>query len=318
MPQRSLTVGTVQVTAVCDVTADFPAPSTRPSPGSRRRRGRPGGGATRTRSAAPTAGGCATGASWSGPASGWCWSTPGSGARGCPAPPGSGRRDGSPEELAAAGVEPDEIDLVVLTHLHLDHIGWNLAWDGDRPRPRFRGPATWSSGPTGSCSPPGATRTTGRRSTAAWPRSSPSGWPSCWTATGSSTTSSAWSTPPGTPRARRACWSAPATTRPCSGATSPTTRPRSASPTGGRAATSSPRWPAATRRRLLDRIETEGMWLAPAHFPPEPFGTVTRAGDGRRWRGPPVTVRAGAAKAPQLPQPPPVAVGLALAHGGGR
>ena len=42
-----------------------------------------------------------------------------------------------PQELAAAGVEPDEIDLVVLTHLHLDHIGWNLAWDGDRPRPRF-------------------------------------------------------------------------------------------------------------------------------------------------------------------------------------
>jgi hypothetical protein len=39
-----------------------------------------------------------------------------------------------------------------------------------------------------------------------------------------------------------------------------------------------------TRRRLLDRIETEGMWLAPAHFP-EPFGTVTRAGDGRRWQG---------------------------------
>lgn len=42
-----------------------------------------------------------------------------------------------PTELAAAGIEPDEIDLVVLTHLHLDHIGWNLAWDGDRPRPRF-------------------------------------------------------------------------------------------------------------------------------------------------------------------------------------
>ena len=39
-----------------------------------------------------------------------------------------------------------------------------------------------------------------------------------------------------------------------------------------------------TRRRLLDRIENEGMWLAPAHFP-EPFGTVTRAGDGRRWQG---------------------------------
>ena len=42
-----------------------------------------------------------------------------------------------PQELAGAGVELDEIDLVVLTHLHLDHIGWNLAWDGGRPRPRF-------------------------------------------------------------------------------------------------------------------------------------------------------------------------------------
>jgi glyoxylase-like metal-dependent hydrolase (beta-lactamase superfamily II) len=42
-----------------------------------------------------------------------------------------------PEELAAAGVDPAEVDLVVLTHLHLDHIGWNLAWDGERPRPRF-------------------------------------------------------------------------------------------------------------------------------------------------------------------------------------
>jgi glyoxylase-like metal-dependent hydrolase (beta-lactamase superfamily II) len=32
-----------------------------------------------------------------------------------------------PTELAAVGVEPNEIDLVVLTHLHLDHVGWNLA-----------------------------------------------------------------------------------------------------------------------------------------------------------------------------------------------
>jgi glyoxylase-like metal-dependent hydrolase (beta-lactamase superfamily II) len=39
-----------------------------------------------------------------------------------------------------------------------------------------------------------------------------------------------------------------------------------------------------TRRQLLDRIETEGMWLAPAHFP-EPFGTVTRVEGGRRWTG---------------------------------
>ena len=41
-----------------------------------------------------------------------------------------------------------------------------------------------------------------------------------------------------------------------------------------------------TRRRLLDRVETEGMWLAPTHFP-EAFGTVTRVDGAHRWTGRP-------------------------------
>ncbi|GAA1565572.1 hypothetical protein GCM10009789_18880 [Kribbella sancticallisti] len=43
-----------------------------------------------------------------------------------------------PSLLAAAGVRPDEIDTVVLTHIHLDHAGWNMAED----QPRF-GNATY-------------------------------------------------------------------------------------------------------------------------------------------------------------------------------
>ena len=39
-----------------------------------------------------------------------------------------------PGNLAAAGVRPDGIDLVLITHLHLDHIGW-LAQNGE---PYFR------------------------------------------------------------------------------------------------------------------------------------------------------------------------------------
>jgi glyoxylase-like metal-dependent hydrolase (beta-lactamase superfamily II) len=39
--------------------------------------------------------------------------------------------------LAAQGVPPESVDLVINTHLHADHAGGNLAWDGETPRPAF-------------------------------------------------------------------------------------------------------------------------------------------------------------------------------------
>lgn len=54
------------------------------------------------------------------------------------------RRDASPTEagtlmtaLAGLGVRPDEIDVVVNTHLHADHCGWNTVLDGERAVPTF-------------------------------------------------------------------------------------------------------------------------------------------------------------------------------------
>ena len=47
-----------------------------------------------------------------------------------------------PEELAEVGATFEDVDLVVFTHLHADHVGWNLAYDGpegSRPSPRFSG-----------------------------------------------------------------------------------------------------------------------------------------------------------------------------------
>lgn len=41
------------------------------------------------------------------------------------------------DNLAAAGVRPEDVDVVVLTHLHGDHVGWNTTFDGTRWSPTF-------------------------------------------------------------------------------------------------------------------------------------------------------------------------------------
>lgn len=41
------------------------------------------------------------------------------------------------QRLTAAGYPPDEVDLVILTHLHADHVGWNTVWDGGSWIPAF-------------------------------------------------------------------------------------------------------------------------------------------------------------------------------------
>ena len=41
------------------------------------------------------------------------------------------------ENLHAAGAAPEEIDIVINTHLHFDHCGWNTVREGDRVRATF-------------------------------------------------------------------------------------------------------------------------------------------------------------------------------------
>jgi glyoxylase-like metal-dependent hydrolase (beta-lactamase superfamily II) len=41
------------------------------------------------------------------------------------------------ERLAAAGFRPEEIDFVLCTHLHIDHVGWNTRLVGGRWVPTF-------------------------------------------------------------------------------------------------------------------------------------------------------------------------------------
>jgi len=48
------------------------------------------------------------------------------------------REGGLPSALEAIGVAPDDVDVVLLTHLHIDHLGWNTGADGSVSFPRAR------------------------------------------------------------------------------------------------------------------------------------------------------------------------------------
>ncbi len=41
------------------------------------------------------------------------------------------------DELQAAGVRPEDVDIVFFTHLHPDHVGWNLSQSGANPKAMF-------------------------------------------------------------------------------------------------------------------------------------------------------------------------------------
>ncbi|MEE4299186.1 MAG: MBL fold metallo-hydrolase, partial [Pseudomonadales bacterium] len=49
----------------------------------------------------------------------------------------SGLETDWPKRLAAAGVRPEEIDFVMCTHLHVDHVGWNTQLVDGRWVPTF-------------------------------------------------------------------------------------------------------------------------------------------------------------------------------------
>jgi glyoxylase-like metal-dependent hydrolase (beta-lactamase superfamily II) len=49
----------------------------------------------------------------------------------------SGRLDPLPELISRQGIDPERVDIVINTHLHWDHCGWNTILDNGVARPLF-------------------------------------------------------------------------------------------------------------------------------------------------------------------------------------
>ncbi|MBI3326169.1 MAG: MBL fold metallo-hydrolase [Nitrospinae bacterium] len=49
------------------------------------------------------------------------------------------------EEFTANGVKPEDIDMVVMTHVHRDHVGWNLHSQDGKYTPTFPNARYWIS-----------------------------------------------------------------------------------------------------------------------------------------------------------------------------
>ncbi|MFQ5830153.1 MAG: MBL fold metallo-hydrolase [Candidatus Methylomirabilia bacterium] len=49
------------------------------------------------------------------------------------------------DDFTANGVQPDDIDMVVMTHLHRDHVGWNLLSQGGKYEATFSKARYWMS-----------------------------------------------------------------------------------------------------------------------------------------------------------------------------
>ena len=188
------------------------------------------------------------------------------------------RAGGYLDDLAAAGVTPEQVDFVVCTHLHVDHVGWNTRFVDGRWVPTFpTAPATSSSARSGST---GATRRTSASPTASCP----------WSSTGRSTSSRA--TMPSA--AGSASSPRPATPRATSRVRLETSAGRAvfsgdlmhrvvqvAEPQWSSIFCADPARAAATRRDFVERYADSGVLVLAAHFPRP--GYIVREGGGTRF-----------------------------------
>ncbi len=189
------------------------------------------------------------------------------------------------DEFTAHGVKPEAIEMVVMTHLHRDHVGWNLRSQGGKYAPTFPNARYWMSAKDWeACHQPDVQRER-------FPNAPSCVWPLAemglmelmdgeYTLTRELTAIPTPGHTPGhmtiliTSQGERALILGDVAHNPAqvhetdwvSRADMDAEQTRS------------------TRRALMERLEREGMVVAAGHFPAPGFGKVVRLGGRRYWQ----------------------------------
>lgn len=190
------------------------------------------------------------------------------------------------DDFRANGVRPDEVDMVVMTHLHRDHVGWNLRAEGGRYVPTFPNARYWMSARDWEvCHEPAV-------QAARFPNAPTCVWPlaelglvELMQGERSLTRElTAVPTPGHTPghmsilitsQGERALVLGDAAHSPV----------QIQEPDWVSRADMDPELTRQTRRKLLERLEHEEIIVAAGHFPAPGFGRIVRLEGRRYWRG---------------------------------
>jgi glyoxylase-like metal-dependent hydrolase (beta-lactamase superfamily II) len=189
-------------------------------------------------------------------------------------------------DFQANGVRPEEVNMVVMTHLHRDHVGWNLLAQADAYVPTFPNARYWMSARDwDACHQPDVQPTRFPNApTCVWPLAE-LGLVEFMQGEHSLTrTLTAMPTPGHTPghmsilitsRGERALVLGDAAHSPV----------QIENPDWVSRADMDPELTRQTRRALIERLEREQTLVAAGHFQAPGFGRIVRL-DGRRyWRG---------------------------------
>jgi glyoxylase-like metal-dependent hydrolase (beta-lactamase superfamily II) len=189
-------------------------------------------------------------------------------------------------DFARNGVRADEVDMVVLTHLHRDHVGWNLIAQGTRYTPTFPKARYWMSRKDWEvCHQPGVQQERFPNAPACvWPLAD-LGLIEFMEGEHSITPElSAVPTPGHTPghmsilitsRGERALVLGDAAHNPA----------QVLEPDWVSRADMDPDLTRQTRRALMERLEREQILVAAGHFPAPGFGRILRLQGRRYWQG---------------------------------